>query len=270
MIVQHAFTVNAPSERVFAALLDLRTSLACLPGTRLDRIEGHTASGRVRAPLGSGAVPYRGTLRVVDSDPEARSLRAVLQGTAERGAGMASAQIELRLRESSGLTTASLRGELQVDGHAPEGDADALQRTVAALLRRFGRCLETAMARGAEPGARVDADERLEETIAALTQLERATITPRPAPGRSPAGALSAGPAATAQPPPSASAATGQSQPDPPVAGRVEVVTTRPVPVPRDPTWRTRAGDRLDELPWVLPTALLSALMLWLLTRRQA
>jgi len=257
VIVQHAFTVNAPAERVLAALLDLRTTVGCLPGARLQAVEGDTAHGRVRVPLGAHTIIYSGTLQLVESDAEAGSLRAVLHGKQLNTGERASADVEVRLRESKGLTTASLRGDLRVDDGAAPLEPGEFQRAASALLRRFGRCLEEAMARGATPGAGVDPAERLEETIAALNQLEQLTARSAPVAPSPP------------EPPAAGSAPSWRGPVEDAVPGRVEVVTTGPVVVPRTPSRHQRSGDLLHGRRWLVPATLLLVLLGWVMLRRR-
>lgn len=146
MIVENAFTIAASMEEVFDAILDLERLVPCLPGGRLDRVEGgRLAQGQVRLPLGRTSVTYRGTLRLVDDDRDAGAVTMAIDGHEARGTGRVQATVELRLRESREATMASLWASVDITGRAAAVDPEVVRRAAATLMSRFGSALATTM-----------------------------------------------------------------------------------------------------------------------------
>src|SRR5829696_6466146 len=80
MRLENAFTVPAPVERAWAALLDMERVAPCLPGAALDGGDGTEFSGSMTVKLGPVTSRYRGTVRIEHADAAAR--HAVLRAQA--------------------------------------------------------------------------------------------------------------------------------------------------------------------------------------------
>ena len=67
MLIENAFDVNAPPDRVYSFLLDVNQVVACVPGAELvDQVDPQTFKGKVKIKVGpvtiayDGAGPHRG------------------------------------------------------------------------------------------------------------------------------------------------------------------------------------------------------------------
>ena len=140
MIVENAFTVDAPMVAVFDTLRDVRTMLPCIDARVSEVVDGHTARGEVTIPMGDATMVFSGTLRVGESDREAGAILYEVSGT---GAGNATARgtLAVRLRESGGSTTVAMHADVEVSDAALRlGDADGfVQRLGDEVQRRVGR-----------------------------------------------------------------------------------------------------------------------------------
>jgi uncharacterized protein len=145
MILETAFTIEAPAGKVFAALLDLEALAACLPGASLEPVSGDaTLQGALRPTVGGAARDCVGTLRAVDADEDGRSASAALQAREVAGPGFATALLRGKVTEADGGS----RVELAVDGRvaAPGVSEDDARPEAERLLGELAASLEPSLA----------------------------------------------------------------------------------------------------------------------------
>jgi carbon monoxide dehydrogenase subunit G len=247
MILVNAFTVAAPMDQVYDALNDGTLVAANLPGARRSgRLDERTVKGELRLVLGKTPIPYRGTLRLDEADREAGAMALTVEAREGRGQGTARAAVALRLRESRGSTTVSLRSELEVEGRAAKVEEETIGQVIQQLLDDFGRNL----------GAALDEQHGLGEPEAAWTsEAAEAHLAPRIRPPAEEREAAAA-PAAYAAP----------------VPGRVRVMTEEPLAyddVAPTSSSLDAVRDELRRRPWLVPLLLLGGLAFLLLIRRR-
>jgi carbon monoxide dehydrogenase subunit G len=145
MNLETAFTVDAPPDRVFAALLDLAALGACLPGARLEAVSGDsTLQGALRPQVGGKAVDCIGTLRAVDADEDGRSASAALRARQVAGPGFATALLRGQVSDEGGAS----RVRVTVDGRvaAPGVSEDAARPDAERLLGELVEALKPSLA----------------------------------------------------------------------------------------------------------------------------
>jgi carbon monoxide dehydrogenase subunit G len=137
MIVENAFSVEAPMDDVFDTLSDVRTVLPCLDARVTEVVDSHTARGELTIPMGDATMVFSGTLRVGEADREAGAITFAVAG---HGAGMATAQgtLAVRLRESSGSTTVSMHADVDVADSPLRLDGDDARQAALGLFARLG------------------------------------------------------------------------------------------------------------------------------------
>jgi carbon monoxide dehydrogenase subunit G len=162
MRLENAFTVPAPVERAWAALLDVERVAPCLPGAALEGGDGTEFSGSMTVRLGPVTSRYRGTVRIEHADAAAR--HAVLRAQArDARAGTASATISTWLAPAGDGTHVRVATEIQVGGPAAQFGRGVMQDVSEKLMRRFADCLaeelggEGAVAEAAGPAPAVSA-----------------------------------------------------------------------------------------------------------------
>ncbi len=175
MIVENAFTVDAPMDEVFDALRDVRTVLPCLDARVTEVVDDHTAHGELTIPMGDATMVLQGTLRVGEADRQAGAITYEAVG---RGAGSASAQgrMWVRLRESGGTTTVSVHADVAVADAPLEVHGDSTTRAARSLFSRLGGEV-------AQRVARRDAAPRVRGTV-------RLDASPVPTPANPPRGLM--------------------------------------------------------------------------------
>ena len=181
MKLEQSFTVAAPVEAVWAALIDVERVAPCLPGAEITGADEDGAyHGTFTVKLGPTTAAYNGTLRLDEVDEAAHTVVMSARGTDKRGQGGATATIR-------SVVAPDDAGE----GTKVEVDTDF---TITGRLARFGR-----------GGMIEDVSRRLLGDFSTCLQqrivAEQAPPPPAPAPEPAAEGATSA-PAAAAPPPP--------------------------------------------------------------------
>jgi len=169
MKLEQSFTVAAPVEQVWAALIDVERVAPCLPGAEIAGAEPDGAyKGTFTVKLGPTTAAYNGTLRLDEVDEAAHTVVMSARGTDKRGQGGA---------------TATIRSVVAADGDGTKVDVDT-DFTITGRLARFGR-----------GGMIEDVSRRLLGDFASCLQERIVAAAPAPA-------ATSDEPAAAAPPPP--------------------------------------------------------------------
>ncbi len=190
MKLEQSFTVAAPAEQVWAALIDVQRVAPCLPGAEITEAgDDGTYHGTFTVKLGPTTAAYNGTLRMAEVDEAARTAVMEARGTDRRGQGGA---------------TATIRSTVRPDGDAAtvvEVDTDF---TITGRLARFGR---GGMIEDVSRRLLADFAACLQERIAAEHRAEAAAAAPDAAAGTgegagASGGEADAGAGAAAPPPP--------------------------------------------------------------------
>ena len=97
MELTNDFEVGVPVEQAWAVLTDLERIAPCMPGAKLEEVEGDEYRGIVKVKVGPVTAQYKGTATIAEKDDAAH--RAVLNasGRDTRGQGNANAVITARL-----------------------------------------------------------------------------------------------------------------------------------------------------------------------------
>jgi len=126
MKLEQTFTVAAPVETVWEALIDVERVAPCLPGAEVTEVVGDgTFKGAFVVKLGPTTAAYAGTLKMEDLDADAHVATMSARGTDKRGQGGANATIVSRVTEDP-------------DGAGTRVDVDT-DFTITGKLARFGR-----------------------------------------------------------------------------------------------------------------------------------
>jgi carbon monoxide dehydrogenase subunit G len=136
MKVEYGGTIGVPIEQAWSVLSDLERAAACLPGVRLDQINGDEVAGTVTVPLGPLRLTYRGEAAFVERDREARRVVIDAAGRDSHGEQAASARVTVQLREAGDQTEVQAIADVNVRGmSAPVGFA--VREFGTGLLREF-------------------------------------------------------------------------------------------------------------------------------------
>ncbi|SFO91214.1 Carbon monoxide dehydrogenase subunit G [Amycolatopsis arida] len=219
MRLDHEFTVDAPVDRVWAAVVDPERVAPCMPGATLSAVEGDAFRGSVKVKLGPVSMVYKGSGEFVAKDAAERRVVIKASGKDARGAGTASATVTVTLHDEDGSTRGSVATDLTVTGRPAQFGRGMIAEVGGKILDTFAGCLGRKLT--TEPAADSTgepAGERPKASVAGGATARRAT--PAAPPGEAEAAARRAK-AATDPAPSSADGAAG-----------VPVTDTPPAPEP--------------------------------------
>ncbi len=141
MRLDHAFTVPAPVDEVWQAVVDPERVAPCLPGATIIGIEGDTFNGTVKVKLGPISLLYKGSGEFIEKDADARRVVIKAAGKDSRGAGTASATVTLTLSEKDGVTHGAVATDLAVTGKPAQFGRGLIAEVGGKILDTFADCL---------------------------------------------------------------------------------------------------------------------------------
>ncbi len=148
MNLEQSFTVAAPVEQVWDALVDVERVAPCLPGAEItgkDDAGGYHGTFTVR--LGPTTANYRGTLKMESLDESSHTAVMSARGTDKRGQGGASATITSTMRQEGAATRVDVNTDFSITGRlARFGRGGMIEDISKRMLRDFGDCLQQTLA----------------------------------------------------------------------------------------------------------------------------
>ncbi|MBI5104826.1 MAG: SRPBCC family protein [Solirubrobacterales bacterium] len=150
MKLEQSFSVEAPIERVWSALIDVEQVAPCLPGAEVTESDGETYHGTFTVKIGPTTAAYRGTLKMEALDEAARTATMSAKGTDKRGQGGATATVVSTLVEEGGATRVDVVTDFTITGRlARFGRGGMIEDVSRRLLKDFASCLQATLT--AEP-----------------------------------------------------------------------------------------------------------------------
>jgi uncharacterized protein len=145
MKLENEFTVPAPVERAWDVLLDVERVAPCLPGAAIDGREGDAHTGTMTVKIGPITARYKGSVKIEESDEQAR--RAVMRAQARdaRGQGTAAATITSTMESVADGTKVHVETDMRITGPAAQFGRGVMQDVSAKLMDKFAECLAQQM-----------------------------------------------------------------------------------------------------------------------------
>jgi len=152
MQLEHSFSVDAPIETVWAALVEPERVAGCMPGATLTEVDGDKFTGQIKVKIGPVALVYKGVGNFIEKDEGAH--RAVIEGNAKesRGQGTAKATVSMTLKDDGGTTTGSVVTDLAITGKPAQFGRGMLSDVGGKIIDQFSSCLSKKLG-DAEPAA---------------------------------------------------------------------------------------------------------------------
>jgi carbon monoxide dehydrogenase subunit G len=153
MEFDNTFTVAAPIDEVWGAVLDVERVAPCVPGAQVLEQTGDNAyKVAIKVKLGPVSMIYNGDVEVVEQDPDAR--RAVMSANAResRGQGTADARVEMRLSHDNGTTHGAIHTDVAISGRAAAMGQGIIADVSARLIDTFAANLAAMLAEPEQPG----------------------------------------------------------------------------------------------------------------------
>jgi len=149
MDLQNSFVVPASIDKAWETLMDLELVAPCLPGAKLESVEGETFTGTVKVKLGPVSMTYGGKAKFIEVD-EANH-KAVIEGVGKetRGSGTASAIITTQMiSEAPDRTRVEVTTDLTITGKPAQFGRGVMQDVAGRLIDQFAANLETVIVSG--------------------------------------------------------------------------------------------------------------------------
>ncbi len=117
MIIDDAFAVDAPPERVWPLLCDVPRVATCIPNAEITEIvDATTYKAKVSVKVGPVAVSYGAVIVVESLDDVTRTATLKVQGNETRGRGGVKATVVSRAVDVGGKTRVELHTDAQISG----------------------------------------------------------------------------------------------------------------------------------------------------------
>lgn len=143
MKINNEFTVSAPIDEAWNALLDLERIAPCLPGAAIQESTGDGEyKGTMKVKIGPITATYKGTVKFEETDEKAHRAVIKASGREARGQGTASATITSALQEDGDRTKVSVETDMKLTGRAAQFGRGIAQDVAEKMLGQFADCLE--------------------------------------------------------------------------------------------------------------------------------
>ena len=154
MELKSDFEVSVGVDRAWDVLTNPELIAPCLPGARLDEVEGDEFRGAVKVRVGPISAEYRGKATMVELNRD--DLRIVIraEGRDTRGAGNAAADITALMEAASeNSTKVEVTIDLKISGKVAQFGRGVLGDVSAKLMGKFVDNLEEMLSQSADAEA---------------------------------------------------------------------------------------------------------------------
>ncbi|MCR3718798.1 MULTISPECIES: SRPBCC family protein [Prauserella salsuginis group] len=137
MRLDHEFTVPAPIDEVWKAIIDPERVAPCMPGATLTAVEGDTFKGTVKVKLGPVSLLYKGSGEFLDKNEASRQITIKASGKDSRGAGTAAATVTVTLTAEGETTKGEVATDLNVTGKPAQFGRGMISEVGGKILDSF-------------------------------------------------------------------------------------------------------------------------------------
>jgi carbon monoxide dehydrogenase subunit G len=140
---ENGFTVQAPVDEVYDALLDVERVAPAMPGASvLEKVDDDTYKVAIKVKLGPVSMTYRGDVSVVERDPSAHTAVLDVKAKETRGQGSANATVRLALSSDGDATKGTMNTAVQLSGKAAAMSRGVIDDVSKRLVAQFAENLE--------------------------------------------------------------------------------------------------------------------------------
>ena len=151
MELKSEFEVSVGVDRAWEVLTNPELIAPCLPGARLDEVEGDEFKGAVKVKVGPISSEYRGKATMVEMNRDELRIVIRAEGRDSRGAGNAAADITALMEASSDTSTKlEVTTDLKISGKVAQFGRGVLGDVSAKLMGKFVDNLEEMLSESAE------------------------------------------------------------------------------------------------------------------------
>ncbi|MGH3910796.1 MAG: SRPBCC family protein [Pseudonocardiaceae bacterium] len=141
MKLEHNFTVPAPVDTVWKAMLDPERVAPCFPGATITSASGSEFAGTVKVKLGPISLQYKGAGRFTETDDAAYRTVIEASGTATGGQSTAAAVVTASLADNGEATAVQVLTELSITGKPAQFGRGMMEDVGKKIIGQFADCL---------------------------------------------------------------------------------------------------------------------------------
>ena len=143
MEFDNTFTVKAPVDEVYDALLDVERVAPAMPGAQvLEKTGDDSYKVAIKVKLGPVTMTYRGDVTVVERNPENHSAVLDVKAKEARGQGSANAKVSMAVEPADGGTRGQMHTTVQLSGKAAAMSRGVIDDVSKRLVEQFANNLE--------------------------------------------------------------------------------------------------------------------------------
>jgi carbon monoxide dehydrogenase subunit G len=151
VIIENEFDVSATPAEVYALMTDPERVATCITGAEVTgRRDDGSYDAIVTVKLGPVKMKYRGTMAIVESDPEARTASMLAKGAEERGQGTAQATLKMAVKERDGGSHVNVAADMLVTGRVAQMGRGVMQDVAKRMIDQMAENMEALLSGGAQ------------------------------------------------------------------------------------------------------------------------
>jgi uncharacterized protein len=149
MNFENTFEVDAPIDQVYDALMDIERVAPCVPGAQvLDRKSDDAYEVAIKVKVGPMSMLYKGTVEIVDRQPEQHTAQMRAKARESRGQGNADAQVHMALTSDNGKTRGTIDTDVKLSGKAAAMGGGVIKEVSGKLVDQFAKNLAEMLGEG--------------------------------------------------------------------------------------------------------------------------
>lgn len=141
MKLEHRFSIPAPVDTVWSALLDPQRVAPCFPGATLTSVGGDEFAGTVKVRLGPISLQYNGSGRFTETDAVAYRTVIEASGSAAGGQSTAAATVVANLVEDGEGTVVTVATEMLITGKPAQFGRGLMEDVGQKIISQFAENL---------------------------------------------------------------------------------------------------------------------------------
>jgi uncharacterized protein len=142
--IEEQFEVQAPVQRVWEYLIDPVKVVVCIPGAELlESQDERTFVGAVKVKLGPMSMSFKGLMKFIELDEQARQARMVGEGREAGGAGSAKVTMLSKVTPlDSGGALVIISADVDLVGKVVQFGRGMIEEVSKQLFRQFSACVK--------------------------------------------------------------------------------------------------------------------------------
>ncbi len=154
MLIENEFDVAAKPAQVYELMLDPERVATCLPGAEVTgKNDDGSYSAQATVKLGPVKMTYKGTVAVIESDPEARTASMLAKGSETRGQGTAQATLNMAVTDHEGGSHVTVSADMLITGRVAQMGRGVMQDVARRMIGQMAENMEALLTGGEQPKA---------------------------------------------------------------------------------------------------------------------